>query len=550
MYRETPISSWFGALLITGAFMLIYGAWVLFPRELFRQECVYAVQALEYTLKSPLVTMHETPVRNAYPLYPALCSLIYRLSGLPMEMVLRLVTVFFVAAGTVLVYFSAAIGNGKRSGLVGAAMYCSSLLMLDKGVSGAPQTMSAFWLLAAQIFFFYFGLRRGKWNLAWPLCALMLMTGFFTGGFLVIVLFFIPLFFLRRLLSSKAKYRNFGFPIAAAMVLLGCIVRYAVQWRIERVTGGTLFFRGFTDPDYLGEFLLYWLRLPVRLLPWSFIAWIPFCAALKRIDTKPLFSKFLRIHVCVIAAVLWLIPKVDSRELFYLLGPLSILCGAYYELGMRRFGEKIRKLAPAAEYMALAVIVMLAIGLWGDEKLLSKCLSLDLTLNFRNAPDTFAAVVASMAGVLGVGILLRWRRPRIPVWILLLSTSLMGAVFYGTIMLRYQAQDKYKGNFGKQIRKIITADTGDRKQLPVIYKTSTGNLYGELFYTGARIIQLPSADHLPDSSSKVVYLISSEFPQNPKWSWINLMPENFLYQEKRVMLWRGKRNFQEKFNTH
>ncbi|MBR7140320.1 MAG: glycosyltransferase family 39 protein [Lentisphaeria bacterium] len=547
MYRESNISPWFGALLIAGAFVLMYGAWVIFPRELFRQECIYAVQSLEFTLKNPMVTVHGIPVRNAYPIYPALCSFLYRSLGISMETALRLVTVFFIAAGSVLVYFSAASGHGKRAGLVGAAMYSSTLLMLDKGVSGSPQAMSAFWLLAAQMSLFYFGLRRSQWNLAWPLCALLLMAGFFSGGFLVITLFLVPVFFLRRLIAGRAKYRNWGFLAALFVVLLGCLGKFAIQWNMERTTAGTLFFRGFTDPDYLGEFLLYWFRLPLRLFPWSFIAWIPFCAALQRIDNKPLFSKYLRVQIIVTAFILWLIPQGDGRELFYLPGALSILCGVYYELGMRRFGEGLRKLAPAAEYMALLVIMMIAIGIWGEEKLLAKCFSLGLSLNFRSAPELLPTALLAMAALAGIWVILRSMRERMPVWIVLFSISLMGSIFYSTIMLRYQAQDNSKGSFGRTIREVLQRDSGVSSTGITLYKTGTESLYGELFYTGTKVIHLPSADHLPDTQARVVYLISSEFPQNPKWSWTNLLPENFSPQGRRYMLWRGKRNFQEKF---
>lgn len=547
MYRESTVSPWFGALLITGAFLLIYGVWAVFPRELFRQECIYAVQAFEFTLKNPMVTVHDMPVRNAYPIFPALCSLLYRFAGIPMEAALRLVTVFFIAAGSVLVYFSAAMGHGKRAGLVGAAMYCSTLLMLDKGVSGAPQTMSAFWLLAAQMSFFYYGLRLGKWDLAWPLCTVLLMAGFFSGGFLVVTLFAVPLFFLRRLIAGRAKYRNWGFLVAVIALLLGCLGRFAVQWSMERTTGGTLFFRGFTDPDYLGDFLLYWIMLPIRLLPWSFIAWIPFCAALQRIDDKPLFSKFLRVHVFVTATVLWLLPQLDGRALFYLPGTLAILCGIYYELGMRRFGERLRKLAPAAEYMALLLAMMLAVGLWGEEKLLSKCLSLGLSLRFRTAPDFLPTVLLAMAAILTIGVLLRWLRRSIPVWIVLFSVFLMCGLFYTAIVMRYQAQSTAKGSFGKVIKETLAREGGKKESPFTIYKTGTAPLYGELFYAGARIVQLPSADLLPDDKTHVIYLLSNGFPQNPKWSWSNLLPENFTYRGHRIMLWRGKRNFQEKF---
>ena len=356
------------------------------------------------------------------------------------------------------------------------------------------------------------------------------------------------MFFMRRLIAGRSKYRNVGFAAAVMIVLLGGVGRLAVQWTLERTTGGTMFFKDFMDPDFLGEFLLYWVKLPVRLLPWSFIAWIPFCVALQRLDNKPLFSKYLRIAFFVTAVVLWLIPKNDSRELFYLTGNLAILCGVYYELGMRRFGERLRRLAPVAEYGALAVALMLAVGFWGGENLLSRCFSLGLSLKFRQAPDMIWFVGPAIVFVLVLGGVLRWMRRKMPVWIVLLSLTLMAGCFYGVIMLRYQAQDKAKGDFGRMIRKTLLENSGKDGKNLILYKTGTAPLYGELFYAGARIIELPSADQLPDNTSADIYLISSSFPQNPKWSWSNLLPENFTYQERRIMLWRGKRHSQEKFN--
>ena len=101
MYRETTVTPWTGALLIAAAFLFIFGVWVIFPRELHRQECLYAAEAAEYTFPRLEVRAHETPIRNSYPLYPALAALLDR-AGVPMENALRLITVFFIAAGSVL----------------------------------------------------------------------------------------------------------------------------------------------------------------------------------------------------------------------------------------------------------------------------------------------------------------------------------------------------------------------------------------------------------------------------------------------------------------
>ena len=571
MYRETAVTPWTGALLIAAAFLFIFGVWVIFPRELHRQECLYAAEAVEYTFPRLEVRAHETPIRNSYPLSPALAALLNR-NGLPMEIALRLITVFFIAAGSVLVFFSAATGSGARAGLAGAAMYCSTFLMLDKGVDGAPETMGAFFLLSAQMCLFYFGLRRGRWNAAWPATALLLAAGYLTGGTPVLVLFVVPLLFLRRLISGKAKYRNWGFAAAAALLALICLGKVAVQWNLERTTtGGTLFFTGFSDPDYVGDFLLYWVMLPVRLLPWSVIAWIPFCVALQRLDDKPLFSKYLRVLVMVTAVLLWLIPGMEPRDLLYLPGALSILCGVYYELGMRRYGERLRKLAPAAEYAAPIILMLLVAGCFVPEKQLSWFISLGNTLNFRNQPETCAAILAGAIAVLAVGAALRVFRKELPVWIMLLGVSVMVGIFSGVMLLPYRAQDGLRGGAGRRIRDTLestirdsikqegAAGRLDKDELGakvneelsrvVLYKSGIGDLYGELFYAGVRVIRLRSVDELPDNKDPgVVYLISDGFPQNPKWSWTNLLPEGHTYQKQRVMLWRGKRNERAKIS--
>ena len=409
--------------------------------------------------------------------------------------------------------------------------------------------MSAFFLLSAQMCFFYFGLRRGRWNAAWPGTALLLAAGYLTGGPLVLVLFIVPLFFFRRLISGKAKYRNWGFPAAAALLALICLGKVAIQWNLERTTtGGTLFFTGFTDPDYVGDFLLYWFRLPVKLLPWSVIAWIPFCAALQRLDDKPLFSKYLRILVTVTAVLLWLIPGMGTRELLYLPGALSILCGVYYELGMRRYGERLRKLAPAAEYAAPTIVLLFIAGRFIPEKLLGYFFRLGNTLDFRDRPETAAAILAGAIAVLAIGIGLRLLRRERPVWITLLSLSAMAGIFSGVMLLRYRAQDAGRGKIGRLIRQTLEKDAGPGRISRIkLYKSGIGDFYGELFYSGVRVARIRSADELPDKGSNVVYLISDGFPQNPKWSWTNLLPEGYTYQKQRVMLWRGKRNEREKF---
>ena len=87
----------------------------------------------------------------------------------------------------------------------------------------------------------------------------------------------------------------------------------------------------FQSSDYWQEALTFPLMLPVRLLPWSIIAWLPFCVALQTTDQTPIFSRYLRTLTLSTLLLLWLMPAHDARELLYLLGPLAIQTGLFYD---------------------------------------------------------------------------------------------------------------------------------------------------------------------------------------------------------------------------
>lgn len=90
--------------------------------------------------------------------------------------------------------------------------------------------------------------------------------------------------------------------------------------------------------EYLLKLLCFPVEFAVRLLPWTLIAWVPFCVALQALDETPIFSRYLRTLTIATFGLLWLLPDNDPRDFLFLLGPLSILVGINYELAMRRYG--------------------------------------------------------------------------------------------------------------------------------------------------------------------------------------------------------------------
>ena len=534
IYSEKSIPRWAGVIILIAAFIAIYQPWLLGDRELFRLEGLYAVSATEFDPSMPMVTAHGVAIQNVFPFFPAMASVFQKVLGMPMEFSLRFLAVLMMAATAVIVYFAAASERSYRAGLVAAAMYIGTFLALEKGIEGYPTTTNAFFLLSAQLLFFQFGIRQTNWNAAWIVGSALLAMGFFTGGFLIILYFVFPMFFFRRPLSVKSKFRKPGFPVGVALLAAAVLVWGAPFWLMShRVPFQYLGWADSTLWDYISEVLLFPVMLPVRLLPWALIAWMPFCVALQALDTTPIFSRYLRTLTFATLALLWLLPQGEPREIFYLLGPLSILVGINYELGIRRYGIKVRKLLVFCEYFTVGLALAVGGICFAPERWLSWFISLNNTLDFRLAPEFRLTALVAVAVLLSLTVFLHYSRKTQPVWLILLTTTAAAGIFYGIVMHPYRAQEEVKREFGTTIRRALDGQPGG-----TLYKSNILDLYGELFYSGAKVVKLQSLEELPEDQ-ETVYLISTEFPQYPDRSWSNLLPPDYSYRNHRLSLWKG-----------
>ena len=535
IFKEKPIAGWAGILILIAAFLALYEPWGLGIRELFREEGLYAVQAAEYDLHSAVVTAHGVTSQTAFPLFPALVSLLFRLTGVPMEYALRLVSVIILGATAVLVYFAAASERSWRSGCVAAAMFLSSWLSVEKGTDGYPATTSAFLLLAAQLVFFQFGIRRNSWNQGWIFNLALLSLGFLAGGFPVLLFFVFPMFFFRRPLSVKSKFSKPGF--AVGITLLAATVGFWLFSGWELSNRGAMLqeflWQDNSFQDYLANVLMFPIELPLRLMPWTLIAWIPFCVALQALDETPIFSRYLRTLCFATLGLLWLLPENDPREIFFLLGPWSILVGIHYELAMRRYGFKIRRLLVIGEIFAFFCAALLLTVCFVPEAWLTPFISLGRSLAFRE-PQSYllsAAAAAAVTAVLAMAI--RHGRNSWPVWLILLLISVAGGLFYWNVMQPYRAQENDKRIFGETVAAALAREPAGK-----LYKSNILDLYGELYYSGTEVRRILELDELP-TTEEVVYLISTEFPQYPDRSWVNLLAPDYSYRGHRLFLWKG-----------
>ncbi len=525
-----------GIFLLLLLFLFILLPWLSSQRELFRHEGLFAAIAAEYAdevfdpAHGVCVSAHHQLLSDAWPLYPAMVSLFYRV--LPMESALRLVSVIMLGVLSLISGISASFRCGKRAGLVAAVCCFGTLFALDKGINGGPEVMAAVFLLTAQLLFFHYGSRCADWNSAWLASAVFLALGFLTAGPVVILFFAFPLVFLRRPLSFGGKFRYPGF-IFGVILLIAVVLIWlsplGLDWR-HYAKGSEV--ELFPVVDYLLDLLAFPAVFIVRMMPWGLIMWLPFCVALQAISPVPEFSRYLRTLFFSMLALIWLVPGISSMLIFFVIGPLAILTGINYDLGVRRYGTVLRRiLLICGAFFPLAVLALMLIlflpesyiGFFGESA----------KMQFRLVPGylyfalTGIAILALLGGMFGYGL------RRFPIWVQVLLISFGIGTVATVELLPYRMMEKDWSSFGRDVRKVLPEGTEK------IYKYAIDGMYCGLFYTGKPVYTLENLQQL-DQLEDTVYLISSTVPVYPDRVWTPLLPENYTCRGVEVCVWRGE----------
>ena len=524
MIAENRINRFFSVLLPVLFFVLLFVWWLTPERELFRVEGLYAASAQEYR-PGINVTAHAVVQRNVLPLYPAVTSLLHK-CGIPMESSLRIVSVFMLGAWAVLAAFIAGKRRNFRAGVVCFCCCAGTVIAMDKGVDGTPAAMTAFFLFASQMAFFHYGSRFANWNKAWIFGALLLILAFFSGGPVVILYFALPILFLRRPLSVGSKFNTPGFftgcfMVAAAVISWGISVGMSVNAEIISVE--------FSLWDYLKQILTFPLVSIVRMMPWSLLCWLPFCAALQPLDQTPVFSRYLRTLFFSNFMLLWLLPKRPGSELFLICGPLAVLTGLYYEYGIRRYWKWFRKALFAGEIFLFLLLTAIA----------ALCFMPDAWLNaiplvsaerwlFRRMPGVDLLAAGALTAVFLLTVFFHITRKGAPVWSLILMLSTGCMLFFNLIMFpNYYGETQWR-TLGCEISGAVADEP-----VKELYKLDIEGMYCGLFYAGLPVKKIRSASELPPDET--VYLVSVGFPRHfSGWRWSPLTQnlENF-------SIWKG-----------
>ncbi len=545
LYKEKKIHSVIIILLLITVFAAIFSPWRLGERELYWDEDYYAVQTLELENMPPTTFAHGEFTYDSSPLFPLIVSKIKSELSLPVEFVLRLVSVLALAAVACLVWIAARAAGGVQAAAVATAVMISSNIVIEKVVDGYPDTLTLLFLMTGWMTWFSLGIGRGKWNLAWISGFFFCGLAFYTQGFSAILYFVFPLIFMRRPMTIWRKLKNPGFAIGLFILLLFVLLWWLPhQIFAKDIEIRPLVFEGEDILDYLQHLAYFPIDFIFRFLPWCFIAWVPFCVAFMPLDKTPIFSRFLRTLFFALFFLLWFMPNFDARSILLLVPPAAILTGMNYDPFIRQYGRHFPKFYPYFGWMSILCAGVVMGFYFVPDAWIDSFGSIPRGVAFRHSVSNQVNAYAGAGLMVLIGLILIFYR-RIQIWIVIMFFGCVTGLFLWSVIVPYKAQAQGKQQLGNKLREVLQKEkvpAGD-----IIYKTAIKDLYGECYYMGYQVKKIYSLKELP-GNKEVIYLISTDYPQEPNREWTNLLSETKQYRGRPIGLRRGvlkKRQFRK-----
>ena len=536
IHEEKVISPWLSVLILAAAFIVAYPFWDLGLRELFREEGDYAAIANEIAAFPPSTLAHGGLMPYTYPLYPLLAKGLFSL-GFSMEFSLRFLSVFSLAILTVVVGIACYSMRGIQAAAAGAAAMFTTVLVAEKAVEGYPHMLTVLLIFSGWLLWFYAGQVRGGWNSAWICAGIFAGLAFYNGGWTALIYFFVPMAFLRRPFTVWNKLNKPGFYMGCAVIVFFILLWLIPRWNSDLQVispGGDGFL------EYLGHVFYTFFDTALRLLPWTFFLYAPFCVALMAIDETPLFSKYLRMLSYVLLLLLCLNPFSKGRDILFLAPLAATLIGLNYWIVVRRHG---RNLCRILSFFCLLLF------LTGIGAVLFQILPPDIIARAGGASQDFSykssgfrftsefcqacmiPLLALCAYVLAV------RRKQL--WIILVLFFCGMMLFFWSVINPYRASEHNRRDLGLSFRKAIAESYSP--SMTVYKDAAIEGLYAECHYLGTKIRSLSAGDTGSVSDPELFFITTSSVqPADTARNWTRVL--DVVYKKQNIYLWKGKLN--------
>ena len=547
-YEETQPRKAASVILLLIVALAIYQPFFLGSWELRGREDRFTAIVMEMDIFHPDTVAHGVLVPFNYPLFPWFVAILLK-TGLPPALCLRLVSVTSMLLVAALVWEAGRRACDMQTATVGAAFVISSVLVIEKSMGGYPYFTSVLFVFAAWLAWFTYGVVRGRWSLAWIVSFFFCALGFFTDGWIAVLVFIVPLIFMRRPMTVWPKLKRLGFFLGGAVLLSLILIWVVPHWVLDN----QMPFQDISSllstriSGYFKHLITYPFEVALRLLPWSLLAWPAFCVAYFPLIKNQMFSRFLRTIVISLFFFFWLTPTNTAKVVVYFVPALAILCGINYWLLIRRHGRQIQA---GLKYFSIAAAVFALIALLFYLLPASALAPLRPTIGdlaFKNSNTLMGFCEASFALCIAISIFFLGREKlRIHTQMLLLSMSV--AFCFWALHIPYRISQTTKKDLGAAFALVISKDLKLSKEAPfpsdlTVFKgPHILGLYGPCIYMGAKVKKVRSISAIPDERESV-YMIATQFPVSKKRIWEYVTPKEapLVYKNTKLFILKGVR---------
>ncbi|MCM8541589.1 MAG: glycosyltransferase family 39 protein [Lentisphaeraceae bacterium] len=343
MYTENELNhSWKWLLGTVSALLLLPQ---LAMKELTKSEALYGLMARNANENGNIFSTVAggQPVNEGH-LYPWIVNF-FGMFGVN-EFTIRLPSIMGLA---IMIFIAAYITYkyaGRQSAIVAGTCMLSSYAAVLMGTRGEENMLGAAFLSLGWVLWFEISRNKKEWFKAWLLSLITVSISAFCLGYYVFILFYLPLFFLKK--PTDVRKRVFHLPHfkALGLIILTHFIIYIFVINLG-ASSNTQIELGLTlrqTDDYTSGLFSFPFTAALYLLPWTFFSWPAYCAAFEPMEKDPVLFHYYRTIAFCLFIVYWIIPESNPLSLLPVLVPIAIMTGLHYQILVRRHHIPIRKL--------------------------------------------------------------------------------------------------------------------------------------------------------------------------------------------------------------
>jgi hypothetical protein len=234
-------------------------------------------------------------------------------------------------------------------------MVLSNMACLRVGQRAQGETLLMLWLTCATLSWYAFGQERKRWGYAWSSALLFVFLGAMTVGARAVLYFYLPFLFLKHPVRGRRRLLQ-PYHMVALVVFVGALYLWLraapgqpfMPWNAEHA-------RDAHSGSFLWDRLFFLAKVAAYLMPWTALAWVPFCVAFRPVERVPVLFHYLRTQLVTLFFLVWLIPWSSPRSLLPVLPSLAVLTGCHFDILMRRHRKPLERYLTVMAWLGLGL---------------------------------------------------------------------------------------------------------------------------------------------------------------------------------------------------